>query len=73
MQGRDRSDAWRSANQAWGVIGTLLSGILVWGGVGYVLDRTFGFDRYLFLPVGMLLGVAAAFYLVYRRYGTEDR
>jgi ATP synthase protein I len=73
MQGRDRGDAWRSANQAWDVISTLLSGILVWGGVGFVLDRWFGFERYLFLPIGMLLGVSVAFYVIYRRYGTEDR
>lgn len=73
MQGRDRGEAWRSANQAWGVIGTLLSGILVWGGVGYGLDRWFGFDGYLFLPIGMVLGVSVALWLVYRRYGTEDR
>jgi ATP synthase protein I len=73
MQGRDRAEAWRSANQAWGVISTLLSGILVWGGIGYALDRWLDFERYLFLPIGMVLGVSVALYVVYRRYGSEDR
>jgi len=73
MQGGDRGEAWRSANQAWGVISTLLSGILVWGGVGYALDRWFGFESYLFLPIGMVLGVSVSLYVIYRRYGTEDR
>ena len=73
MQGRDRGEAWRSANLAWGVISTLLSGILVWGGVGYALDRWFDFHSYLFLPIGMVLGVSVALYVIYRRYGTEER
>ena len=30
MPGSDLGDAWRGANQAWDVIGLLLSGILVW-------------------------------------------
>jgi F0F1-type ATP synthase assembly protein I len=50
------------------VIGTLLAGIVVWGGVGWLLDRWLGFDG-LFLPIGMLLGVGASIYVVYVRYG----
>ncbi|GIU96307.1 MAG: hypothetical protein KatS3mg013_0110 [Actinomycetota bacterium] len=73
MQGRHRGDAWRSANQAWDVIGTLLAGILVWGGVGHVLDRWFGFGQGVLLPAGMVLGVGVAVYLISRRYGADDR
>jgi F0F1-type ATP synthase assembly protein I len=52
------------------VIGTLLAGIVVWGGVGWLLDLWLGFDR-LFLPVGMVIGVGAAIYLIYIRYGRD--
>ena len=70
MPGRDPGEAWRGANQAWSVIGTLLAGIVVWGGAGWLLDRWLGFDG-LFLPIGMLLGLGAAIYLIYVRYGRD--
>lgn len=70
MPGRDPGEGWRGANQAWSVIGTLLAGIVVWGGVGWLLDLWLGFDR-LFLPVGMLIGCGAAIYLIYIRYGRD--
>ena len=54
------------------MIGTLLSGILVWGGVGYVLDRWLGFERYLFLPIGMVLGVSVSLFVLSRRFNSDD-
>jgi len=71
MSGRDRGEAWRGANQAWDVIGLLLAGIIVWGGVGWLLDRWFGFHD-LFLPIGMVLGVGIAIWLIYLRHGRTD-
>ena len=56
---------------AWGVTGTLVSGMLTWGGVGFLLDRWFGF-RWLFLPIGLLVGMGASVYVVYLRYGRDD-
>ncbi|MGZ4149085.1 MAG: AtpZ/AtpI family protein [Actinomycetota bacterium] len=71
MPGRNHEDAWRGANQAWSITSTLLSGIVVWGGVGWLLDRWLGFEG-LFLPIGMVLGVGVAIYAVYVRYGRDD-
>ncbi len=71
MSGRDRGEAWRGANQAWDVIGLLLAGIIVWGGVGWLLDRWFGFHD-LFRPLGMVLGVGIAIWLIYLRHGRVD-
>ncbi len=70
MAGSDRGELWRGSNLAWGVIGTMLSGILVWGGVGWLLDRWLGFEG-LFLPVGMVLGVGVAIWLIYIRHGRD--
>ncbi|HYT29301.1 MAG TPA: AtpZ/AtpI family protein [Actinomycetota bacterium] len=64
----DRGDPWTGAGMAWAIIGTLLAGIIAWGGVGYLLDRWIGSNN-LFLPIGMVLGAAGALYLVYMRYG----
>jgi F0F1-type ATP synthase assembly protein I len=56
---------------AWSLTGTLVSGLLVWGGVGYLIDRAAGF-RWLFLPIGMVVGIATGIYVVYVRYGRDD-
>ena len=52
---------------AWAIIGLLLSGVIAWGGIGWLVDRWLGTN--LFLPVGILVGAAGAFYLIIRRYG----
>ncbi|HVE63403.1 MAG TPA: hypothetical protein VNB94_06340 [Mycobacteriales bacterium] len=59
----------RDANpgDAWTVIAYLLSGLLLWGGAGMLLDRWL--ETSFFVLVGMLLGGVSAIYLVYIRYG----
>lgn len=46
----------------------LLSGILLWGGVGWLLDRWLGTAHWLF-GIGVMLGFAAGLYLVWLRSG----
>jgi F0F1-type ATP synthase assembly protein I len=46
----------------------MISGMAVWGGAGWLLDRWL--DTRAFLPVGIILGMAAAIYIVVKRYGT---
>lgn len=48
----------------------LLAGILVWGGVGWLLDDWLGTEPWL-LGVGVLGGFAAGLYLVWLR--TNER
>ncbi|MGY1617556.1 hypothetical protein ACI797_12525 [Geodermatophilus sp. SYSU D00691] len=55
------------AETGYAVIGTLISGMAVWGGVGWLLDRWL--DTKVFVPVGILLGISVAIYLVVARYG----
>ncbi|MFZ9283277.1 MAG: AtpZ/AtpI family protein [Candidatus Nanopelagicales bacterium] len=56
----------------WSVIGTLLSGPLVWGVIGAWADRTFDSSpRYL--AFGLILGFVLSMYIVYVRYGREDQ
>lgn len=55
------------ADTGWAVIGTMLSGMAVWGGAGWLLDRWL--DTKVFLPVGVILGMAVAIYVVVVRYG----
>jgi len=55
------------ANAAWAVLSSLLAGLLVWGGVGYLLGVWLGVAA--LFPVGLLVGATAATYGVYVRYG----
>ena len=61
-----RATGYGSAEVAWSVTSYLLAGMLVWGGVGWLLDRWRGTGP-VFLPIGVLVGVAAALYLVHVR------
>jgi ATP synthase protein I len=53
----------------WSIVGYLISGLLIWGGIGYGLDQWLGTSYFLLL--GMLLGAGAAIYLVWLRFGRE--
>ena len=55
------------ADVGWGITGTLLSGLIVWGGAGWLLDRWL--DTRVFVVLGMLLGIGLAIYLVVVKYG----
>ncbi|MFI7616816.1 AtpZ/AtpI family protein [Nonomuraea terrae] len=54
-------------DDAWSIISTLLSGILIYGGIGWLLDRWL--DTVAFFPIGAVVGVLLAVYLVYRKLG----
>lgn len=50
---------------AWTIVGILLSGMLTWGGIGWLVDQWL--DTGFFLPTGLLVGSAAGFYLAYKK------
>jgi ATP synthase protein I len=56
----------------WTAISILLGGLLAWGGIGYLLDRLFGF-RALFLPIGLLVGAVGGAWLVIIRYARDQK
>ena len=49
----------------------MLSAILVWGGIGYLIDRLAGTGKVL-TAIGMVVGAGAGTYLIYLRYGRGD-
>jgi ATP synthase protein I len=55
----------------WTAITILLGGLLAWGGIGYLLDRLFGF-RALFLPIGLIVGAIGGTWLVIIRYARDQ-
>ena len=66
--GGPKEPSGRGADVVWSVIGTLIAGVLAWGGIGWLLDRWLGTE--FLVAVGILVGAAGAFYLIIRRYGS---
>jgi F0F1-type ATP synthase assembly protein I len=62
-----REPSGSGADVVWSIIGTLVAGVLAWGGIGWLLDRWLG-TRYL-VAVGIIVGMAGAFYLIIKRHG----
>lgn len=66
-----RSQPGNGQDLTWYVMSTLVAGPATWGGIGAVIDHFAGTDR-LFLPIGIVVGVIAAFYLVKVRFFRSD-
>ena len=58
------------ADVAWSVPSYLLSGMIIWGGVGWLLSTWTGQDW--LIPIGLVVGVALAVYLVYVKYSRHS-
>jgi F0F1-type ATP synthase assembly protein I len=66
--GPEREPPGRGAEMVWSIIGTLVAGVLAWGGIGWLLDQWLG-TRFL-VAIGVVVGMAGAFYLIVKRYGS---
>jgi F0F1-type ATP synthase assembly protein I len=70
-------DAHRSAEPigdaaAWTVLAYVISGPVLYGGLGWLADRWLG-TKPVFVLVGMLGGMTVGLYTVWVRYGAHDR
>ncbi|GHH68137.1 hypothetical protein GCM10017673_16370 [Streptosporangium violaceochromogenes] len=64
---RPEDDGRDFASAAWSVPSYILSGMILYGGAGWLLSKWTGVI--IFTPVGLIIGVILAIYLVYRKYG----
>lgn len=71
-QRRDHGSGWGGMGTGWAITSTLIAGMLVWGLIGYLVDRLTGANR-IFTGIGIIVGGALGVYLVYARYGRGDR
>jgi ATP synthase protein I len=69
--GPQRGDAWSGMGTGWSITATMIAGILVWGGFGYLVDRLVGTTN-VFLAFGVILGAGCGVYLIYLRYGRGE-
>lgn len=72
MAAPPRFDGWQGVGTGWSVVSTLVSGLATLGGLGYLADRLFGTGT-LLTGIGFVLGAALGVYIVYLRFGKEDR
>lgn len=54
----------------WAVTSTMLSGIFLFGGIGWLLDRWWG-TRFV-VAIGVIVGLAVAIYAIVMRYGRNS-
>jgi len=68
MKKRAKADSTPTgADEGWAVLTTLIGGFVVWGGVGWALDRWWGV--HFLTPVGLIIGMALGIYAVVARHG----
>ena len=60
----------RGADEGWAVLSTLISGFVVFGGIGWLLDRWW--DTHLMVPIGVIVGMALSIYAVVMQFGRPD-
>lgn len=66
----NRDDGWGGMGTGFTIASTILGGMLVWGGAGFLIDRLLWSSRVL-TGLGFVLGAAGGGYIVYLRYGKE--
>lgn len=66
----DPKDLWGGMSTGVTISAYLLSALLVWGGVGWLIDHLAGTGK-AFTAIGMIVGAAAGTYLIYLRYGKD--
>ena len=59
----------REQDSAWKAVAYLLTGPLIYGGIGYLLDRWLGTNW--IVGVGIVGGMALSLYLIWFRYGSH--
>ena len=64
-----KSFARKGEADAYGALSLIISGVLVWGGAGFLVSEWL--DQRVFVMLGLLLGMGAGLYLVWFRYGRQ--
>jgi len=55
-------------NDGWSALSYLISGVLLWGGVGWLIDAWLG--TRVFVALGLVLGAAGGVGMVWLRYSS---
>ena len=72
MSASQRRQAWRGLDHATVMGVELITAVLLWAGIGWLLDRWLGTAPWFF-AIGVLIGNAAGLYLIWLRAERMDR
>jgi F0F1-type ATP synthase assembly protein I len=70
-RGVDRREAWRQLDQSSIMTVELMAAVLVWGGVGWLIDRWLE-SRPWGMGIGVMVGFAAGLYLIWLRSSDDS-
>jgi F0F1-type ATP synthase assembly protein I len=65
-------DTRATADMAWRSVSNLTAGMLLYGGLGWLIGRKVGHQA-TFMATGLVLGIVLALYLTYVRVSNMDR
>lgn len=65
-RGKDEGGGWDSVNSAWIIVSHLLTGIILYAGIGWVISLWVP-HRPLLMAAGAVIGMFLAIYLIHRR------
>jgi ATP synthase protein I len=70
VSGTDAEDSGFGAGEdiAWSALSSLLAGLILWLGIGWLLDTWLNTGR-VFTSIGVFVGFGLGMYIVYVRYG----
>lgn len=57
----------KGADEGWAVLSTLISGMVLFGGIGWLLDHWW--DTRVMVPVGLVVGITLGIYAVVAQFG----
>ena len=57
----------KGADEGWALLSTLISGFVIFGGIGWVLDQWWG--TRLMTPIGLVVGMGLSIYAVVMQFG----
>lgn len=60
----------RGADQGWAVLSTMISGMVVFGGIGWLLDSWL--DSRYWTPIGLVFGMSLGIYAIVMRFGRSQ-
>jgi F0F1-type ATP synthase assembly protein I len=70
MTDRRQPSGMSGIEEGWAVVSTLFAGIVVWGGIGWLIDLWL--DTMFVKAIGVLVGLATAVYVIVVRFGRND-
>ena len=72
MSGSEKPDPRQKTVDPWSITGYLISGMVIYGGVGWLVDRWVGTSN-VFAPIGVIFGLAAGLFLTFRALAALEK